>query len=67
VFQWHVVKRQLWDADLLGRLAKKKPYLRLTNKNKRLRWAKEHRHWIEELYLKSQHPRVASSLFARTI
>ena len=30
------------DAGLLGRVAKKKPYLRLANKNKRLRWAKEH-------------------------
>ena len=28
------------DAGLLGRVAKKKPYLRLANKNKRLRWAK---------------------------
>ena len=37
------VKRRLWDAGLLGRVAKKKPYLRL-----RLRWAKEHRHWTEE-------------------
>jgi hypothetical protein len=38
------VKRQLQDAGLLGRVAKKKPYLRLANKNKRLRWAKEYRH-----------------------
>ena len=42
------VKRRLWDAGLLGRVAKKKPYLRLANKRKRLRWAKEHRHWTEE-------------------
>ena len=34
-------KRRLWDAGLLGRAAKKKPYLRLANKNKRLRWAKK--------------------------
>ena len=34
------VKRQLRDAGLLGRVTKKKPYLRLANKNKRLRWAK---------------------------
>uniref|UniRef100_A0A674AM44 Transposase Tc1-like domain-containing protein n=1 Tax=Salmo trutta TaxID=8032 RepID=A0A674AM44_SALTR len=34
------VKRRLRDAGLLGRVAKKKPYLRLANKNKRLRWAK---------------------------
>ena len=40
------VKRRLWDAGLL--VAKKKPYLRLANKRKRLRWAKEHRHWTEE-------------------
>ena len=30
------------------RVAKTKPYLRLVNKNKRLRRAKEHRHWTEE-------------------
>jgi hypothetical protein len=42
------VKRRLWDAGLLGRVAKKKPYLRLSNKKKRLRWAKEHRHWTKE-------------------
>ena len=42
------VKRRLRGAGLLGRFAKKKPYLRLANKNKRLRWAKEHRHWTEE-------------------
>ena len=42
------VKRRLRDAGLLGRVAKKKPYFRLANKKKRLRWAKEHRHWTEE-------------------
>ena len=42
------MQRRLRDAGLLGRVAKKKPYLRLTNKNKTLRWAKEHRHWTEE-------------------
>jgi hypothetical protein len=40
---------------------KKKPYLRLANKI--LRWAKEHRHWTEELCLEGhKHPGVASSL-----
>ena len=34
------VKRRLWDAGLLGRVAKKKTYLRLANKKKR--WEKEH-------------------------
>jgi transposase len=34
------VKRRLRDAGLLGRVAKKKRYLRLADKNKRLRWAK---------------------------
>ena len=34
------VKRRLHDAGLLGRVAKKKPYLKLANTNKRLRWAK---------------------------
>ena len=38
------VKWQIRDADLLDRVAKKKQYLRLANENKRLRWAKEHRH-----------------------
>ena len=42
------VKRRLRDAGLLDRVAKKKPYLRLANKNKRLRWAKEHRQRTEE-------------------
>jgi hypothetical protein len=56
------VKRRLQDAGLLGRVAKKEPYLRLANKNKRLRRAKEHRHWTEELCLEGQHDGVASSL-----
>ena len=56
------VKRRLRDADLLGRVANKKPYLRLVNKEKILRWAREHRHWTEELCLEGQHPVVASSL-----
>ena len=43
------VKRRLQDAGLLGRVAKKNPYLRLANKRKRLRWAKVHRHWTEEV------------------
>ena len=34
------MKRRLQDAGLLGRVAKKKPYLRLANKNKILRWQK---------------------------
>ena len=34
------VKRQLRDAGFLGRVAMIKPYLRLANKNKILRWAK---------------------------
>ncbi|XP_073491836.1 uncharacterized protein [Aquarana catesbeiana] len=42
------VKRRLRDFGLQGRVAKKKPYLRLANKRKRLRWAKEHRQWTEE-------------------
>ncbi|CDQ68723.1 unnamed protein product [Oncorhynchus mykiss] len=65
------VKRRLRNAGLLGRVAKKKPYLRLANKNKIIRWAKEHRHWTEELCLEGQHPGVPSSLltwcFAGTI
>ena len=56
------VKRRLWDAGLLGRVPKKKPSLRLANKNKRLRWGKEHRHWTEELFLECQHPGVTLRL-----
>jgi hypothetical protein len=41
------VKKRHQDAGLQAEL-KKKPYLRLDNKKKRLRWAKEHRHWTEE-------------------
>jgi hypothetical protein len=50
------VKRRLRDAGLLDRVAKKKPYLKLANKKKRLRWAKEHRHWTEELCLVASIP-----------
>ena len=32
---------------------KEKLYLRLANKRKRLRWAKEHRHWTEEDWKKA--------------
>jgi hypothetical protein len=56
------VKRRLWGAGLRGRVAKKKPYLRLANNKKILRWAKEHRHWTEEICLEGQHPGLASSL-----
>jgi hypothetical protein len=42
------VKRRLRDAGLCKEgVAKKNPYLRLANKKERLRWAKEHRHWID--------------------
>jgi transposase len=34
------VKSRLRDAGLLGRVAKKKPYHRLANKDSKLRWAK---------------------------
>ena len=34
------VQRRLWDAGLLGRVAKKKPYLRLAKRKKIIRWAK---------------------------
>ena len=34
------VKRRLRDAGFLGRVAKKKPYLKLPNKNKRLKMGK---------------------------
>ena len=37
------VMKRLWDAGLLGRVAKKKPNLRLANTMKRLRWEQEHK------------------------
>lgn len=43
------VKRRLQKAGLHGRIAMKKPLLRKQNKQKRLKWAREHQHWtIEE-------------------
>ena len=54
------MKRRLRDVGLLGRVAKIKPYLRLANKKKILRWAKEHRHWTEELH---RRPASRSRLF----
>lgn len=45
----YTVKRRLQDAGLQGRVAKKKPYLRLVNERKRFIWAKEHRHWTGRL------------------
>jgi hypothetical protein len=60
------VKRRLRDA-VLGRVEKKKPYLRLANKNKILRWAKGHRDWTEELCLEGQHHGVTSSLTLRLV
>lgn len=38
--------------SFLLKFSKKKTYLRLANKNKRLRWAKEHRHWTLEYWKK---------------
>ncbi|XP_051505930.1 uncharacterized protein LOC127413102 isoform X1 [Myxocyprinus asiaticus] len=42
------VKRRLRGAGLMGRIAKKKPLLKQKNKNKRLEWAKKHRHWTTD-------------------
>jgi hypothetical protein len=54
------MKRKLRNAGIVGRVAKNKPYLRLANENKILRWAKEHTHWTEEL---SRRPASQSHLF----
>ena len=54
------VKRRLRDAGLLGRVAKKKPCLRLSNKKHYD--VQKNRHWTEELCLEGQHPGVVSSL-----
>ena len=56
------VKRRQRGAGRLNTDGKKKADIRQGNKNKRLRWAKEHRHWTEELCLEGQHPGVTSSL-----
>jgi hypothetical protein len=55
------VKRRFQDAGLLDRVAMKKTS-HWPIKIKRLRRAKEHRHWTEELCLVGQHPGVDSSL-----
>lgn len=55
------VKSRLRDAGLQGRVAKKKPYLRLAYKRKRLMWAKEHRHWTEEDLKKTMDGRIEVS------
>lgn len=40
------MKMRLHDANLLGRVAKEKPYSRMAEKY--IRGAKEHRHWTKE-------------------
>ena len=42
------VQRRLRDAGLKGRIAAKKPLLRVINRKKRLAWAKKHRNWTSE-------------------
>ena len=42
------VKRRLQEAKLHGRIAMKKPLLRKQNKQKRLKRAREHQHWMIE-------------------
>lgn len=42
------VKRRLHNVGLFGRVAVKKPLLRKQNKQKRLKWAKEHMSWTTE-------------------
>ena len=39
------IRRRLCHAGLFGRSAQKKPFINLTNRRKRLQWAKDHRHW----------------------
>ena len=42
------VQRRFRDAGLKGRIAAKKPLLRVINRKKRLAWAKKHRNWTSE-------------------
>lgn len=46
------VNRRLHAAGLFGRVAVKKPLLRKQNKQKRLKWAKEHVNWTIEQWKK---------------
>lgn len=44
------VKNRLKKAGLNGRVAAKKPLLRIVNKRKRLLWAQEHKNWTVEMW-----------------
>ncbi|CAK9796236.1 Transposable element Tc1 transposase [Anthophora quadrimaculata] len=46
------VKRRLKDAGLTGRIAARKPFLRLANKKKRLAWAVAHKDWTLDQWKK---------------
>lgn len=44
------VKRRLAKAGLQGRIAARKPLLRPQNRQKRLKWAKEHQNWNIDMW-----------------
>ncbi|KAL1249822.1 hypothetical protein QQF64_020827 [Cirrhinus molitorella] len=46
------VHRRLQQAGLHGRISAKKPLLRSNNKKKRLQWAKKHRNWTADDWMK---------------
>ncbi|KAH7965509.1 hypothetical protein HPB49_008495 [Dermacentor silvarum] len=42
------VKRRLYEAGLKSRTAAQKPIVSEANKQKRLEFARQHQHWIED-------------------
>ena len=46
------VKRRLIDAELNGRISRRKPLLLPRHKQQRLQWPKEHRDWTEDMWSK---------------
>lgn len=48
VISSRTVRRRLLNAGLRGCKARKKPWLSQKNKEKRLKWARQHQNWSEE-------------------
>ena len=46
------VKRRLNEFGLMGRIARKKPFISKKNQKERLKWAKEHVDWSQEQWSK---------------
>ena len=50
----HTVSRRLVEFGLCARIARKKPFINPNNRKRRLKFAKEHRHWTAEDWAKVQ-------------